>query len=93
MLLHLGVPVFFSFLALLLASFLPRVEDPLPDRIGLGLPFAAAAAGGVLAGMIFVRSAPARRERAMRWGGLAGFGLGAVVYLVALLVQVASEIR
>jgi hypothetical protein len=82
------VPAFTSFLALLLASVLPRVEDPLPDRIGLGVPFAAAGAGGVLAGVIHTKSSPDRRDEAIRKGGLGGFVAGTVFYLFSFCVQV-----
>jgi hypothetical protein len=84
------MPAFASLFLLLLASVLPQVEAPLPDRIGLGFPFAAAGAGGVLAGLAQIGSSTAKRERAMSWGGFVGFGAGAVVYVLALIVQVAS---
>lgn len=83
-----GVLVFAPYLLLLLGSLVPRVEDPLPDEIGIDFPFAVAAGWGVLASLIYFKSSLARRESAVRRGVLLGFGLGAVVYLVALVVQV-----
>jgi hypothetical protein len=82
------VAAFAAFLILLFASALPQVEDPIPERVGLGFPFAAAGAGGVLGGVICAASPPAKRERAMRLGVLIGFALGAALYLLALVVQV-----
>jgi hypothetical protein len=73
---------------LLLASLVPQVEDPLPDRIGLGFPFAMATAGGVLAGIIYADAPGNRRNKAIKSGGRFGFLAGAVVYLLALVVQV-----
>jgi hypothetical protein len=75
-------------LGLLLASISPQVEDPLPDRIGLGLPFATAGAGGVLAGIARAGASPARRDQAINRGGLIGFVGGVILYLVALIIQV-----
>jgi hypothetical protein len=73
-----------------LASILPRVEDPVPDRIGLEFPFALAAAGGVLASLWHVESPSEVRERALRWAGFTGFGMGSAFYLLSLAVQVSS---
>lgn len=81
---------FAPFPVLLLAFVWPEVEDPLPDRIGLGFPFAMAGAGGVLASIVHSESSPARRDRAINKGGVIGFGLGAVAYLLALVIQVGS---
>jgi hypothetical protein len=39
---------------LLSGIVLPRVEDPWPETVGLGLPFTLAGAGGVLAGVLFM---------------------------------------
>jgi hypothetical protein len=77
-------------LTIYLESILPRVEDPLPERIGLQFPFAMAAAGGVLASLWHVESRSETRERAIRWGGFSGFGLGVAFYLLSLAVQVSS---
>lgn len=73
---------------LFVGSILPRVEDPLPDTIGLGFPFALAGAGGVLASVIYADANEDRRDRAIRSGGIAGFWVGAGIYLISLLAQV-----
>jgi hypothetical protein len=62
--------------ALALVSFLPRVEDPWPDTIGLDLPFAVAGAGGILASAFYASGSKAERDEAIRNGGLCGFWLG-----------------
>ncbi len=80
----------FALAALLESALLPRVEDPWPERIGLGFPFAMAGAGGVLAGVAHTESSPASRDRAVRRGGLFGFGFGAALYLLSLVVQLGS---
>ena len=81
----LAAPPFF---ALLLTALWPQVEDPLPDTIGLGFPFAAAGIGGVIAGVARTQAPPAKREQAINKGGLIGFFAGAAFYLVALVVQI-----
>lgn len=68
---------------------LPRVEDPVPETIGLGTIFSVAGAGGVL---LLVLAAmlglPDRRRDAWgRRGMTVGFIVGLAVYLIALLVQ------
>jgi len=90
-----GAFLFFSIgsvlasLAHLLANaFPPRVENPLPESIGLDAPFVSAGMGGVLLGILFSPARQATRERAMRWGALVGFVLGAGLYAFALLAQV-----
>jgi hypothetical protein len=77
-------------LELLTGSILPHVEDPWPDRIGLGFPFAVAGAFGVLAGVLYAEAPQAHRDRAVSRGGIWGFRVGAMFYVVSLLVQVAS---
>ena len=77
---------------LLFASILPQVEAPLPDRIGLGFPFSTAGACGVLVSIVHTASSPAQRDRAVRMGGLIGFLLGTVLYLLALFVQLISQL-
>jgi hypothetical protein len=72
----------------LLASFFPEVEDPWPDTIGIEFPFACAGASGMLLGMYHAGSPPIRRERAINWGGRAGFCFGWALYLLSLLVQI-----
>jgi hypothetical protein len=86
------VPVFAPYLLLLLGSFIPRVEDPLPDEIGLDLPFALAAMGGALFGLFPLDAPTPKRERAMSRGASLGFLLGLAIYWVALLVQIGSSV-
>jgi hypothetical protein len=81
---------FAPYLLLLTASFVPRVEDPLPEAIGLEFLFALAGGFGALAGFVHMGSSRDRRERAMSRAGFAGFCFGVVVYLVALVVQLSS---
>jgi hypothetical protein len=83
------VLAFLPYLLLLLASVVPRVEDPLPDTIGLTAVFALAGAGGVMASVICTRSSEAKRERWIRRGGFFGFVLGLAWYLLAVIVQIA----
>ena len=79
-------------LALLFGSFPPRVEDPLPDSIGLGLPFVLAGAAGVFAGVLYADSPTWRRDRAVRLAGRAAFFVGAGIYIIAIAVQVVSRV-
>ena len=78
-------------LELLIASFLPAVEDPWPDRVGLGLPFTLAGGGAIMAGVLFAGLPSARRDRLIRWGGALGFLAGVAFYLISLIVQVSSD--
>jgi hypothetical protein len=71
---------------------LPEVEDPIPDRIGLDDLISLAGTGGVLAGVAFIAASASKRDKAIRWGGLIGFGFGAVLYLVSLVIQVISRL-
>lgn len=75
-------------LAFLTVSFFPRVEDPWPESIGLGFPFTLAGAGGILASTICANVPEGQRDRAIRWGGLAGFYFGVGIYFISLLIQV-----
>ena len=84
--------VFAPYLLLLFGSFIPRVKDPLPDEIGLEFLFYASGAGGALGGILFAFSSKARRDRAIKWGGVLGFGFGLLAYLISLLVQVGSRL-
>jgi hypothetical protein len=81
-----------GFLEALLGSgfALPRVQNPWPENIGLGFPFAAAGAAGVLVSMVHTDASQADRDRAIRVGNLWGFRLGGLFYLVSLIFQVAS---
>jgi len=77
---------------LLAGSVFPRVEDPWPDRIGVTLPITLGGALGFLVSVLFAASPEARRNRAIRNGGLAGIALGLVFYFVSLAVQVCSSL-
>jgi hypothetical protein len=74
---------------ILVASVIPRVEDPWPASIGLEFPFTMAGVGTVLAGLIYAEASQSRRDRASHKGGLYGFGVGALIYALSLLNQVA----
>lgn len=47
---------------LLTGSFLPRVEDPWPDTIGLDFPFTLSGACAALAAMVHFEAPPAKRS-------------------------------
>jgi len=70
---------------------LPEVENPIPDRIGLSHIFTAAGAGGMLGGLSQACSTATRRERAITWGGVAGFCFAAGIYCLSLLAQLISQ--
>jgi hypothetical protein len=74
---------------LLMGLTLPRVQNPWPESIGLGFPFAMAGAAGVLASMIQTEASQTDRDRAIRIGNLWGFRLGALFYVVSLIFQIA----
>lgn len=74
-----------------LISLLPRVEDPWPDSIGLELPIVMAGIGGAVASVLYAGGSKADRDEAIRYGGLGGFGLGALFYILALLNQVVFD--
>jgi hypothetical protein len=71
-------------------SILPRVEDPWPESIGLEFPFTMAGAGTVLASIVYGEASHTRRDRASHRGGIYGFGVGALIYTLSLVSQVAS---
>jgi hypothetical protein len=73
---------------LLIVSILPRVEDPWPERIGFGFPIVMAGAGGVVASVLFVGASEARRDKAVRYGGLCGLGFGALLYVLSVFDSV-----
>jgi hypothetical protein len=76
------------YVALLLTSILPRVEDPLPDEIGFGVLLEGAGFGGILASVLHSRSSPVDRDEVIHEWGRFGFIIGAVFYLSSLFVQV-----
>ena len=57
----------------------------------MGLPFTTAGAGGVLGAVVSFHLKPASRDRAVLIGGLLGFWLGLLFYLVALANQLVSR--
>lgn len=75
---------------LLVLALLPRVEDPWPDTIGLDFLLTTSGAGGLLAGLVGAAAGSKRPERAILWGNLFGFLMGAAFYFMALLAQVIS---
>jgi hypothetical protein len=84
------MPVVAALLLILVASILPQAEYPIPDRIGPGDVIAWAGAGGVIGGILYVASSAPKRDRAIRWGGFAGFVVSGTLYLLALILRVAS---
>lgn len=65
----------------------PEVEDPIPDRIGLGWVVGLAGAGGMLAGVVSVIKHPSSRERLVGIGTLFGLGFGIGFYAISLVAQ------
>jgi hypothetical protein len=77
-------------LLLLIASFFPQVEDPWPRTIGLEFLVVMAGAGGAVASVLYAGASEARRNEAVRGGGLWGFRLGAFFYALSVLNQIIS---
>jgi hypothetical protein len=75
-------------LALLLgqAVGLPEVEDPVPDKIGLGYLVSLAGAGGVLGAVLSVAK-PQKRDLFVSVGTFLGFCAGCVLYAMSLGIQ------
>jgi hypothetical protein len=71
---------------------LPEVEDPIPDRIGLGYLVSLAGAGGVLGGIVSVVGWPQKRERFVSVGTFIGFCIGLGLYATALINQLVSSL-
>jgi len=80
-------------LALLIgqALGLPEVEDPIPDKVGLGFLLSFAGVGGMFGGFLSLIW-PRKRELFIGLGTLAGFCLGCVVYALLLLIQLLSAL-
>jgi hypothetical protein len=76
----------------LVNSIFPRVEDPWPDRIGLGLPIVLAGAGTALGGVIYASAPRVRRERAMGRFSAWGFWVGVLFYAMSVVAQVLSSL-
>jgi hypothetical protein len=71
-------------------AVLPRVEDPFPDTIGVGVIFSIAGAGGVVgfvAGSMLGAS-DVEPDLWTRRGVSFGFTVGTIFYAAALVVQV-----
>jgi hypothetical protein len=71
-------------------AFLPKVEDPIPDTIGVGLIFSAAGAGGVI-GLVAGSLIGLTENELDTWtrrGVSLGFAAGVLIYLVALMGEV-----
>lgn len=92
-------PASFSIAAMLLLAFLlgqalglPEVDDPMPDKIGLGYLVSLAGAGGVLGGVVSVVGWPQKRERFVSVGTFIGFCIGFGVYVSALIFQLLSDL-
>lgn len=77
---------------LLNGSFVPRVEDPWPDTIGLEFPFTLSAACGAVIAFLYSDAPRVRRDRAVRRGALAGFCLGVLIYTISLVGSLISAI-
>jgi len=75
-------------LAFFLGSIFPRVENPWPETIGLGLPFALAGAGAILGGVLSFDAPPTRRDSQIGWCGRLGFFFGTAFYFISLVVEV-----
>jgi hypothetical protein len=79
-------------LALLIghALGLPEVEDPIPERIGLGYLVSFAGTGGVLGGVVSAVGWPQKREQFVSVGTFIGFYAGLCLYASALIYQLIS---
>jgi hypothetical protein len=77
--------------AMLASVALPHVQNPWPESIGLGFPFAMAGAAGILVSVLQPEASQIERDRAIRIGNLWGFRLGAGFYVLSLVFQVALE--
>ncbi len=65
----------------------PEVEDPIPDRIGLGYLFELAGAAGVIGGIASLVAWPRKRELFISVGTLVGFAIGLGFYALSLAIQ------
>jgi hypothetical protein len=76
-------------LGYLLIPILPRVEDPIPDTIGVGFIFSTAGAGGVVVLVLgsMLGLSGAELDAWARRGVSAGFALGTLFYATALAGQ------
>jgi hypothetical protein len=75
---------------LLPTGFPPQVEDPIPDTVGLGTIVAVAGVGGIL-GVVAASLVGTPRADPDAWarrGLVAGFIIGSISYLAALIATV-----
>jgi hypothetical protein len=72
-----------------LTTLLPRVEDPIPDTIGVGIIFSMAGAGGVVMLVLgsMLEMSAADLDAWARRGVYMGFIAGALFYAAALIGQ------
>lgn len=66
---------------------LPEVEDPIPDRIGVGSIMGFAGFGGMLAAVFSVIVQPRNREQLIGIGTFVGCCFGVGFYAVSFLAQ------
>ncbi|HEX3610022.1 MAG TPA: hypothetical protein VHU14_10210 [Solirubrobacterales bacterium] len=73
-----------------LVSLLPRVENPIPDTIGVGIIFSMAGAGGVVMLVLgsMLGASAAELDAWARRGVSMGFAAGTLFYVAALAGQV-----
>jgi hypothetical protein len=74
-----------------LIAALPRVENPLPESVGLDLPFSAAGIGGVLGNVFAAGRSPEEQARVIALVGLWFFRLGVLGYSFLLVNQLLSS--
>jgi ABC-type transport system involved in multi-copper enzyme maturation permease subunit len=70
----------------------PVVEDPLPEKIGIGSIVEYAGAGGVLAVVLSVVWRRQKREWLISLGTFAGFCFGVGLYALSLLAELVSSL-
>jgi hypothetical protein len=70
-----------------LGDLVPRVDDPWPSHIGVSFPFTAAGAGSVLGGLFKPGASAAVRDHWATLFSFWGFWIGALIYVLAFLVQ------
>jgi hypothetical protein len=66
---------------------LPEVEDPFPDRIGLGSIVGRAGVAGMRAGVLRLITRPSNRDRFVGIGTLVGLCFGIGFYALSLIAQ------
>lgn len=68
---------------------LPKVENPIPETIGLETIVGIAVTANVLSLVLttVLRLSQAQRENYVRWATVGGFVIGAVIYFSTLLLQ------